>query len=260
MPIPKPHFPMIDYSSHLARDVGFAYAFSEGYGSSLKNLVNGFSAGTLTNMDPATDWVGSSYGYSLDFDGTLDFIQAPSSLITDTPFTVFVLAKSDVTSGIKYLIANGGETSKSGFAIYQNSLTVELYVKSDSNNTQGNISAASKINNNWQTFAGTFDGTTDTNAIKLYVDGVQVAQGTAGSGAVSAANNLRVCAPSGSSSFTWDGQVSLAIGFNRVLSQNEIAYLNWDPFIFLRFEDDLINASAGTISTASQTAGFFSML
>jgi len=34
--------------------------------------------GTLTNMDPATDWVVSGGQYALDFDGTDDYVRVPS--------------------------------------------------------------------------------------------------------------------------------------------------------------------------------------
>jgi hypothetical protein len=30
--------------------------------------------GTLTNMDAGTDWVGSQYGWALDFDGVDDYV------------------------------------------------------------------------------------------------------------------------------------------------------------------------------------------
>ena len=32
--------------------------------------------GTLTNMDPATDWVNGKFGKALDFDGSDDYVDA----------------------------------------------------------------------------------------------------------------------------------------------------------------------------------------
>ena len=43
-------------------------------GSTLMDISGRGNHGTLTNMDPATDWVPGPNGYALDFDGTNDFI------------------------------------------------------------------------------------------------------------------------------------------------------------------------------------------
>ena len=46
-------------------------------GERLHNLSRFNNWGTLTNMDPATDWVVSSGQYALDYDGTNDWVSVP---------------------------------------------------------------------------------------------------------------------------------------------------------------------------------------
>lgn len=46
-------------------------------GSKLFDWSGRKNNGTLTNMDPGTDWVESPYGYALDFDGNNDFVSLP---------------------------------------------------------------------------------------------------------------------------------------------------------------------------------------
>jgi hypothetical protein len=56
-------------------------------GSRLFDFSGRQNWGTLTNMDPATDWVVSSGGYALDFDGSND--HAPINLpVTSYPFAL----------------------------------------------------------------------------------------------------------------------------------------------------------------------------
>lgn len=52
-------------------------------GSRIHDLT-GRANGTLTNMDPATDWVGTEYGPALDFDNTDDHVVADSGISSVT--------------------------------------------------------------------------------------------------------------------------------------------------------------------------------
>lgn len=87
----------------------------------------GNNHGTLTNMDPATDWVASSGagrgGYALDFDGSNDYVSLPAITLA-FPFsmscwfnvanitqnhTLFTLADSTRTDRYFGLSARGGQ-------------------------------------------------------------------------------------------------------------------------------------------------------
>jgi hypothetical protein len=55
--------------------VGY-WALNEGAGAKVFDAV-AFRHGVLTNMDPATDWVPTPYGWGLDFDGSNDYVLTP---------------------------------------------------------------------------------------------------------------------------------------------------------------------------------------
>lgn len=86
---PQMWWPGINRKHSLARGLVACWPFWEGAGGQVKDVVND-NSGVLTNMDPASDWIGSPFGYALDFDGDNDEIQiasTPSIEIGDGDFT-----------------------------------------------------------------------------------------------------------------------------------------------------------------------------
>lgn len=71
----------LDLSHPLNRGLAGYWSFDEGDGGQLSDLSLNKNHGTLTNMDPATDWVGGRAGGfgALDFDKTNDYVD------TNTP-------------------------------------------------------------------------------------------------------------------------------------------------------------------------------
>ena len=76
----KPTNPVVNHSHPLARGLVGAWAFEDGGGSVLRDVAGRGHNGTLTNMDPATDWVVSQHGGALDFDGSDDYVSVDSPL------------------------------------------------------------------------------------------------------------------------------------------------------------------------------------
>ncbi len=66
------------------------WLFNEGAGFTAHDTSGNGNHGTLTNMDPATDWV-SDQGGALDFDGLQDFVVCPAT--EPAEITVRVLCK-----------------------------------------------------------------------------------------------------------------------------------------------------------------------
>jgi hypothetical protein len=62
----------------LPRPVG-CWWLNEGSGALVNDASGNGNHGTLTNMDPATDWVGTPYGTAMDFDGSNDVVNVPDS-------------------------------------------------------------------------------------------------------------------------------------------------------------------------------------
>jgi hypothetical protein len=73
---------------HLWQGLVADWNFTQGGGSTLYDIAGG-NHGTLTNMDPSTDWVMTEKGYALDFDGSNDEIRIASPL---NPSGLFALS------------------------------------------------------------------------------------------------------------------------------------------------------------------------
>ncbi len=82
-------------------------------GTTWRDLTKRFD-GTLTNMDPATDWVGpggrrGGFG-ALDFDGSNDYVVNNSAPVTDEPLTLMCWMRPDVTNTIQKMVWVGDES------------------------------------------------------------------------------------------------------------------------------------------------------
>jgi hypothetical protein len=69
-------------------------------GNALFDLSGRNNHGTLTNMDPATDWVGSPGGWALDFDGSDGHIHCGN--ITNTSELTLIAVLDEYTNGDKF--------------------------------------------------------------------------------------------------------------------------------------------------------------
>lgn len=261
MTIAKPAFPVINRAHHLAEGLAFAMPFYEGSGPNIYDVSGKDLVGTLTNMDPATDWVGGPHGTALDFDGGNDIITVDGPVANEPPYSVVVLAQATKTADEQDLIGNGAASNRSGFLILQSGLDVVFYAKSQNLSLQKNaLTATGAITNEQQLFVGTWDGTGGANQVKMYVDGILAAQGTATGAGVIAGNNLTIGGNSFGAGVPWEGTISLTLVYTRVLDANEIAELYYDPFAMMRGEDSTTSEAAANLSGATQTVGFFSMV
>ena len=93
---PKPGV-RIDPLHPLSRGLVGCWLFNEGAGSVLYDISGGGHHGTLTNMEPPTDWVGSLHGGGLYFDGANDYVD--TNLTVDlTLFSIAFWFKTTETS------------------------------------------------------------------------------------------------------------------------------------------------------------------
>lgn len=145
----------------------------------------GRNHGTLTNMDPATDWVGprgrpGGFG-CLDFDGSNDYVNilgtTSSTFMLTNPFTIACWYKFTGSTSLLYVMSIGRSFRQIGFRTRSLGANIDLY-------RDGTIveSTGLSLGNQWHHLAGTYDGTN----IALYVDGQQI--GTAASGSASDAS------------------------------------------------------------------------
>jgi len=86
-------------------------------GDKLRDVSGNGNHGTLTNMDAASDWVATSKGLALDFDGVNDYVNTNGSVVSlddDFTFLVVVRTPSSLSSNSTFrgLISKGDLSSK----------------------------------------------------------------------------------------------------------------------------------------------------
>lgn len=181
--------------------------------------------GTLTNMDPPTDWVGSGTGVALDFDGTDDYaVSAALATVLrglDT-FSICFWAKKAATWSL----------NPAAIAVQNGATAADLLVIYPGDNSGGNgvrvfFNGSAIVNEDtatydptqWRHYALRMGG---AGAV-MYVDGISV--GTSGTQVAITSNvtEFRIGNWNGSQSF--QGQLDDIRIYSRTLAQTEIQRL-----------------------------------
>jgi hypothetical protein len=134
------------------------WRFDEGEGTTAYDSSGNENNGTLTNMDPSTDYVTGKINTALDFDGNNDYVSLPNNLITaGDPFSVSLWA--NLNNDTHRLFTLRGDMD---FMIQVNtSETVNVYTGTNWRN-MGSISEGT-----WDHITVIFDGTT----FKTFING-----------------------------------------------------------------------------------------
>ena len=199
-------------------------------GLTLRDVSGHYNHGTLTNMDPATDWVTSRMGYVLDFDGANDYADCGNGTQLDITTKVTICAwftansillqqiagRDDGTNRNYYLDivdVGGGEygatlvvfTSNSAYQSYTAGLTVgELYFA-----------------------VGVYDGA----SITMYVNGAQSGTPLAHTGAIDNDDvGFTIGARENGADRFFGGRLYQTSIYARALLPQEIAFLYANPY------------------------------
>ncbi len=180
--------------------------------------------GTLTNMDPATDWVGTEHGPSLEFDGSNDYVECglPERIRNATnAITVAAIVKPYATTrGDIFTRWQSGSTQHFNLLQGVTASRFAFYV-SDGSGGIGATDSANFTVGQWYFIVGTYDG----SVIRLYRDGVQVASTSA---VLTMSNNATSFVRFGisDSQTTWPGMINMGAIWSQVaLSGGEVASL-----------------------------------
>lgn len=148
-------------------------------GSTAADSSGNGNDGTLTNMDPATDWVAGQIGNALDFDGTNDFVDFASIDVGDT-FTIAAWIKPDSSgTGLDTIVANSSNMATTdGFRFFIKDDGQITFETGNGSAGAGLLSAAGVINfDQWNHVAVEVDRASGSGTI--YHDGVDVTVGGA---------------------------------------------------------------------------------
>lgn len=185
--------------------------------------------GTLTNMDPNTDWIISGGRYCLDFDGTNDGVPTTlSTLSGDFTLSCWIFRRSgsqqvfigkDISGSRNFTVwvnfAEAGTTT-TGTVTFFNNVTGS---NADAFGAESNVTPL----NTWTHIAITRQGTTGStfaNGLLIRSKSAITASGFTGSSVINFGRRAFVGFEN-----PFDGQLDDVLFYNRALSPNEIALL-----------------------------------
>jgi len=208
------------------------WLFSYGGGTKVWDISGSRFHGSLTNMDPSTDWVPGPFGGpALDFDGTNDevdcgatpAIQSLSRITVSCWFKVSAAGRGDLVSQwgssawhflleqgltadrLKFWVGNGGDFANSG-----------------SGDTPLNQT-------DWFHGVGTYDGA----VVRVYVNGVEDSS-NASIGQMDSVTSSTVRFSGTEDSNPHTGMIDEVRIYNRALTANEVVSLYRDPYLEFR--------------------------
>lgn len=176
---------IVDGSVCLSNPVSWAHPLNRGlvawwlnmpgwtFGSTWRDLC-GRSHGTLTNMDPATDWVGPAgrpggFG-ALDFDGTNDrtSLTIPTTAnLTAISISLWVYARTHGGANFGRLVSGGSDAAPFGVLSNHGNISNTMAFAINGINL---VSSAFYTLNAWHHIACVFDSGVQK---KIYIDGVE---------------------------------------------------------------------------------------
>jgi len=231
-------------SPHLWNGLVGAWMPSLGItGETLRDVSGNGNHGTLTGMDAATDWVATSKGLALDFDGSNDYVdvglQVQDKLIMSqqASFAMWVKPSSNpVDSGL--LINYDGDAANSlrnGIGLRRISDKIRfIFVDSGGGSfvARDTDSGACPINK-WSHVCGVWDGSTSATGIKVYINGQRADTTSVTSGTVNSlkySNEPMTIARVRflSAPYLFQGRIAHTSIYNRALSPQEIQELYVD--------------------------------
>jgi len=221
----------------------------DGSGSTATDFSGFGNDGTLTNMDPAMDWVSGTRGTALDFDDSDDFVDVsgkPVGSNSSMTLSAWVYLEShDRFDSLVTAKTNSGTTSLRFMVNKENYCEPTLKIEDgDGGGARLAVRGGCTPQNQWSHVAVTWDG---TNEPHLYVDGEEVSytgRFVGGSGTTYSADDWKIAKGAGS---IWGGNLDEVRIYNRELSSSEIKDLYQSGYsqVNISRKLDNINGLAG---------------
>lgn len=260
----KPPFPQLRRGHPLTDGLVAAWMFHEGAGGLVHDIAGRNNHGTLQNMDPTTDWVGSPYGWALDFGGAASEGIKTAVMPITLPIT-FVARIKPTIGATGPIVSTAYRNNDPEGAVLFVETTGELVVRyftgvgTSTSHQRTRISTATLSSGVWVHVAGVMRGATD---MSLYRDGVELAGSYAGSGpsfgtgdSTEAAIGYYDFNSTGSTpSHRFTGQMASVLIYNKALTADEIAFLYRNPFAILEPPKRIFSASAAAPQSVTPDA------
>jgi len=209
--------------------VGY-WSFEDSRGSQATDFSGFGNDGTLTNMNPATDWVAGRLGTALEFDGSDDYLDVPEPNVGSSP-TLF-----SISGWIKP--ESGGQS----FFITPQSNGRDQLLSHDRGNEDFSICVAASANTNgrcyitadnsmpygkWSHFTAVVDEADDT--IQLYING-QLKKDVTDSDPIADWSNRWIIGQRGNGSYYFNGTLDDVRVYDRALTEANVQDLYQSGF------------------------------
>ena len=180
--------------------------------------MEGSLAGTVLN---GASFTTNDLG-AFDFDAVDDQIDIGQPAILESyPLSIETWFKSgNNNSGIVTKGRTRGSANQRDFDITGNGTNLNFFVSNGSSYVV-NVGATYPSLNVWHHLVCMWDGTTNSNGAKMYLDGSLFAQGTATATSFATANNIFIGA--NRSGFMFDGPIAVTRFYNKALSADEVS-------------------------------------
>jgi len=223
----------IDKAHPLSRGLVGCWVMNESTGDKLFDLSGNGNHGTNNGADWAPDgldfvaanddYISMSDSSTLDITGALTLLLIYKSSVLPGDDAGLISKSSDVQ---KYFGSTAQKVYEIG--ILNNIIYFSISSGTVQCNVNGDCSAWSEDGNTHRIIA-TWDGTTDANGMKIYVDGVLSYQGTS---TITSIQTITSEFDIGGYGQTWNhnGNIASAKVYNRALSPSEVAYINREPY------------------------------
>ena len=196
-------------------------------GDKLWDLSGRGNTGTLTSMDPATDWVTSGGYGALDLDGSDDYLQCAKTISLTTSLSVYTWLYPTNVTGNRVIVSQTDFAVGDAFVLFVNRSGTEVLTFRVGNTTPTSSSATgpTPTANALVLICGTWDGTT----VRLFTNNAleHTPASLSGSLYTSASVTLRVgeYGAGASHSSNYSGGLHEVGIFNRAISASEISQL-----------------------------------
>ena len=212
-------------------------------GETLRDVSGNGNHGTLTGMDAASDWVATSKGLALDFDGSNDYVnlgfQVQDKWIVSQQASIAMWVKPSSNPVNSGLLSNyDGDTVnnlRNGIALRRVSDKIRfvLFDSGAQNYIVRDTDSGACPINQWSHVCAMWDGSTSATGVKVYINGQRADTTSLTSGTVNSlkySNEPMTIARLRSESVQWlfQGRIAHASIYNRVLSPQEIKQLYVD--------------------------------
>ncbi len=156
------------------------FAACPSHDNSRSTRVTDFSGygnhGTLTNMDPGTDWVASGNGVALDFDGSNDYVDIGSNAILKPTTVVSVSGwcRVNTAMGFGRLVTSRTSATTDGYILSFDTTGLAPRFGIGNGTLTTATSSSSVVAGIWNHLCGTWDGAT----VRVYLNGAETGSGS----------------------------------------------------------------------------------